>query len=160
MIYSLQFFSWLTLFYMFMCFSLMSYVFIDKSNMIDSNYYNIGPHDVLYVFGIKINNYKMYIGLVFFSLVNIIFKEINQDVINSWLINHVQNIESPKNMSEIKTAMFINCVFTIYTWFDWFISINMITTQIDLLFIECLFNIIITIISTKIYYQKSPRLEN
>lgn len=147
--------SYLTLFYIFSCMTVLIVInFLNKS-ILDNNYYRVGPHDSLYVFGIHIHNFKMYTGLICFSLINILFREVNQDLINPWLINHVQNISVPKPTSEIKKAMWINSIYTLYTWFDWFISINMITTQIDLLMIESIFHILISNISTFIYYKKS-----
>jgi hypothetical protein len=146
--------------YIFLCIFTIAIITLKNREILDSEYYRIGPSDGLYVLGVQIKSFKTYIALVIFSLINIVFREINQDIINPWLINHMQNISCPKELKEMKDAMFINSVFTLFTWLDWFISINMITTQIDFLFFESIFNVGISILGTYIYYKKSPRLDH
>jgi hypothetical protein len=50
-----------------------------------------------------------------------------------------------------KVAYEVSIVSTIYTWFDWFIYINLLLSQIDLLLVEIATDVIVTTIITYMY---------
>ena len=48
---------------------------------------------------------------------------------------------------------------TIYTWFDWFIYINILLSQIDMVFVEITTDIVVTICITRYYLASVPKTE-
>jgi hypothetical protein len=59
-----------------------------------------------------------------------------------------------QNNSPIHKAYEISCVSTIYNWFDFFMYMHILMSQIDLLLVEVSADIIMTIIITKYYIDK------
>jgi len=118
---------------------------------LDSKFFRIGPHSDLFIIGININNITKYLCLILFCFINDFFREINKNFINPWLINNIQNVEKEKKSLIKNKIHFINSIYVLFVWFDWFISINMVTTQIDLFVLETLISIIIANISVWIY---------
>lgn len=155
MIHKLILFSNITIVYIIFCICAILLVFFLDPTLMNKDFYRFGPGDNMIVLGIRIQNNMMYFGLIIFSMINTIFREIHQDMTNSWLINYIQNPFIRKDPKDYSQTMFINLIFTLYVWFDWFVSINMITTQIDLLLVQIVPSVLISILSTKIYFKIS-----
>jgi hypothetical protein len=91
------------------------FLVLNKNN--NSSYLKYGPNNDLVIIGIKINNVFKYALLVFLIIINIIMRNINNEIIRPWIIlniqNTVQQIENKKECYEM------SIVSNFYVWFDW-----------------------------------------
>ena len=117
----------------------------------EKNTFRIGPNDDLFILHICIDTPTKYIAVVSFCFCNSIFRSLNHNILQSFIINAIQDIQ---NNSPINKAYEISCVSTIYNWFDFFMYMHILMSQIDLLLVEVSADIIMTIIITKYYIDK------
>lgn len=120
----------------------------------DSNtpnkFFRAGPHSDMIVLNVPINTSTKYLLIVIYCVVNSAMRSIKISVLQSWLINDVQNDKpiSPTLIWQTYEVSVINCL---YAWFDWFISINLLLSQIDIMMIEVASDTFTTILTNKIY---------
>jgi hypothetical protein len=69
-----------------------------------------------------------------------------------WLLNHVQQNETPKTPFVYDYAVRVNSIVLIYQWIDWWIYTNLLLAQVDFVFIELTCHFIISTIVLKTYY--------
>ena len=115
------------------------------------DFYTFGPSSKLIVFGLKINTYSKYYAIVFYSLINSLLRTCCRDILISWQTNTVQDITKPKSKEISCFAYEVSVVTTIYMWVDWYIYINLLLSQVDLLIIEITSDLIMVCIITKYY---------
>jgi len=111
----------------------------------------IGPNKDLFILYIPIDTTSKYMVVVSFCFCNSIFRSLNHNILQSYIINSIQD-----NLSIIPSvnAYEISCISTIYNWFDFFMYMHILMSQIDLLLVEVSADIIMTIIITKYYMDK------
>ena len=117
----------------------------------EKNMFKIGPNTDLFILHIAIDTPPKYIAVVSFCFCNSIFRSLNHNILQSYIINTIQDIQ---NNSPIHKGYEISCVSTIYNWFDFFMYMHILMSQIDLLLVEVFADIIMTIIITKYYLDK------
>jgi hypothetical protein len=125
----------------------------DKSS--DNTFYRFGPHSDFIVLGIHIDTFDKYILVLFYCACNTVIRNIRLDIILPWITLTVQDT-SPEAMERKltlnrRTAYEISIVAAIYAWFDWFIYINLLLSQIDMVLIEIGMDIIATSAITYMY---------
>lgn len=123
-------------------------------NTMDSEtqqFYNIGPNDNLIVFGLKINTYPKYFITIMFCFTNSLIRTTSRDILIPWQTNSVQDITKKKHKNMHCFAYEVACVTAIYTWVDWYIYMNMVLTQIDMLLIETSTDLLTSCITTRYY---------
>jgi hypothetical protein len=98
--------------------------------------------------GFIIDTYYKYSIVVLYSIFNTIFRTLHVEVLSPWLINNVQDLERKQNQDNAYEITTIN---TIYVWVDWVLYMNILLSQIDMVIIEIVINIISTNITTYIY---------
>jgi hypothetical protein len=121
----------------------------------DLKFYRFGPHPDLVIIGFIIDQIYKYIILLIFCACNTVIRNINHNVIMPWITLTIQD-NSDTGMEQrttitSKVAYEVSIVSTIYTWFDWFIYINLLLSQIDLLLVEIATDVIVTTIITYMY---------
>ena len=118
----------------------------------DNPIFHIGPNETLQIFNIAINTNSRYIAVVSFCFVNSGIRTLNHNILQPWIINVIQD---KTNMTPISynQSYELSFVYTIYNWFDFFMYMNILITQIDMLVIEIVIDLIMTYISTS-YYLK------
>jgi len=114
--------------------------------------YHIGPNPNLYILGFCVDNYYKYTSIVAFCFINSIIRTLNQQILQSWISNQVQDVSKIITVS-YNDALKIQMVTTIYTWFDYFMYINILLTQVDMFMIELVANIIKNIFVTNYYFN-------
>ena len=127
---------------------------ISLYNTMDSEtqmFYNIGPNDNLVVFGLKINTYPKYFIIIIFCFTNSLIRSTSRDILIPWQTNSVQDITRNKHKNMHNFAYEVACVTTIYTWVDWYIYMNMLLTQVDMLLIETFTDLLTSCITTRYY---------
>lgn len=129
-----------------------------------SKFFRIGPSSDLVILGIQIDTFLKYYMLVSYSVVNSTFRGLLNDVVQPWIINHVQNSAIKKNHDDTAISYEITLVTTFYKWFDWFLNMNILLSQVDLILFECIADCIITVCSTRFYLKAKlhhvPLLQN
>lgn len=120
---------WNTLFAIALC---LIY-FINRHH--DSTFFAFGPSDSLLVLEIPINTYAKYSTILAYIIANNFIRELQEAIIAPFLINTIQTFE-PKGHIRERYAMQMVTVSTIYKWIDWFVSLQMILSQVDLLLVE------------------------
>ena len=128
-------------------------IFIINRN---DKFYTFGPNENLSFIGITINTKIKYFCLILYCFLNTIIRSLNNCIIQPWII---LNIENPLMKKKIKNAHEIISLNLIYTWFDWFIYINLLLVQIDMVIIEIISEIIVKNIITWKYIQNKIKNE-
>ena len=130
------------------------FLVLNKNN--NSSYLRYGPNNDLVIIGIKINNVIKYTLLVFLIIINIIMRNINNEIIRPWIIlniqNTVQEIDSKKECYEI------SIVSNFYVWFDWFCSLILLFSQIDICLIDIFVDLLSTVILTRYYLKQKQNI--
>ena len=124
-----------------------------------NKFFRAGPHSDMIVLNVPINTYGKYSLIVIYCVINSAMRSIKLGVLQAWLINDVQNDKpiSPALVWQSYEVSVINCL---YSWFDWFISINLLLSQIDIMMIEVVSDTITTIITNKIYIANKKQQRN
>lgn len=121
----------------------------------NNKFYNIGPNDSLLILGFVIDNYLKYLSIISYCLVNSVFRSLFHNILIPWVTNSIQDVtkQKPKNihMFAYESAFII----TIYTWFDWFLYYNILISQIDILMIEIIIDIIMAGLVTNYYLNNN-----
>jgi len=130
------------------------FLVLNKNN--NSSYLKYGPNNDLVIIGIRINNVLKYALLVFLIIINIIMRNINNEIIRPWIIlniqNTVQQIENKKECYEI------SIISNFYVWFDWFCSLILLFSQIDICLIDIFVDLLSTIILTRYYLKQKENI--
>jgi len=120
--------------------------------------FQIGPNDHLQIFYIPINTYQKYFIVVSFCFVNSAVRTLNHNILQPWIINIVQD-QSNNTIVSYRNAYELSFVFTVYNWFDFFMYMNILIAQIDMLFIEIFSDLIMTsIVTTYFMNNKNKRI--
>lgn len=125
------------------CSILLSFI-VDKND----KFYKFGPNKDLSFIGITIDTSLKYFYICIYCFINTIIRSTNHNIIQPWITLKIQD---STNKTIVKHAHEIVSLNIIYTWFDWFIYINLLLTQIDMILIEILSEFIITNIITRKY---------
>lgn len=117
----------------------------------DGGFFAIGPNDNFVFMEIKINTLSKYFLLVLSMCLNTCIRNLNQDILNPWLIQNVQN-ENKLTYSNA-TAYEITIVNGMFTWFDYIFCLNLVIIQIDMILIQIFVDTIANAVITKIYIK-------
>lgn len=130
--------------------------FINKNK--NNPFFNFGPNDNLTIFYIKINTAGKYIVVIFYTLISTIVRTLQSEVMTPWIIQSIQN-EGEKTEYARKYAYEIVIIDGIYRWFDWFMYMNILLTQFDMMLMEVIGNLFISYITTY-YYLNHDKIKN
>lgn len=120
------------------------------------SFYNIGPNDDLTILGLPIDNWYKYSALVVYCFINSTIRTTEGYVLGTWILNNIQDDEKKKPRHQRPFAFEASYVSAVYVWFDWFIYMNMLLAQIDMVMIEILAELLVTTYTTKYYLDKEP----
>ena len=132
----------------------------DEMNSESKRFYMFGPNNNLIVFGLEINTYPKYFVIVTYCLTNSLLRTSCRDILISWQINNIQDITKPKNKETSCFAYEVCCVTTVYIWIDWYIYMNLLLAQVDMLIIEISSDLLMSCIITKYYLNYKAKGEN
>lgn len=120
------------------------------------NFYQFGPSDNLIILGLVINSYALYAGVVFYSFFNTVIRNLNNQIVCSWVTLVVHDTTVPKHDLSRLYMYEITLMSAIYTYIDWFIYLNLVFSQLDIVLIEFVGEMFITFIVTRMYLSISP----
>jgi hypothetical protein len=117
--------------------------------------FRIGPNKDLLILHVHIDTYTKYTILVSFCFFNSIARALNHNIIQSWITNTIQDKQNNEHITYNK-AYEVTIISTIYIWFDFFMYMNILLSQIDMLLVEILADLLISCSLTRYYlYKKS-----
>ena len=122
------------------------------------SFYQFGPSENLIILGLVIDNYTIYTGVVFYSFFNTIIRNLNNKIVGSWITLVVHNTTISKHDISHLYIYEITLMSAIYTYIDWFIYLNLVFSQLDIVLIEFTGEILITFVVTRMYLSISPQL--
>jgi len=147
--------SFLIMFWIFLICTSLAYI---VSTQETSHIFQVGPNPTFYILGICIDNFESYTVVVIFCFVNSGVRTINHNFLQSWIINMVQD---PKTVVVNKVdAYTISFISTIYNWVDFFMYMNILLSQIDMLLIEISADLIMNAILTTYYLRSKNNITN
>jgi hypothetical protein len=123
-------------------------------------FYKVGPNVNLIIMGIKIDTYGKYFIVVSYCFVNSMSRTLCNNVLHSWLINQVQDESKDKKMIPKSFAYEVTITTTIYFWFDWFIYMNILLSQIDMILIEIMADLVMSLMTTTYYLHKGENRDS
>ena len=117
-------------------------------------FYRFGPHNELMVMGLSINSWLKYNILISVSTINCFMRSMSSEILNSWLTNNVRDHKTIISKEVIRYAYEITTVETLYGWVDWFLYMNMLLAQVDMMLIEIFVNLIVSNSITYFYVRR------
>jgi hypothetical protein len=131
-------------------------MFFSKNNFV------WGPNDSLEIMGFHIDTWSKYMVVICYVIVNTIVRSVDKNVLQPYLLLHVQNdsyeamISKPLlNKFHMYQLTFVNAV---YTWFDWYLYMQILLTQWDFVLIECIADTSISIFITYNYLSENTNV--
>lgn len=123
-------------------------------------FYRFGPNSDLRILGFTIDNSGKYFAVVLYCFVNSIARALHHAVLSPWLINNVQD-ESKRKPNDIHLFAYeITCVTTLYVWFDWFIYMNILLSQVDMVIVEIIADLVMSIGTTMYYLHQGNHCDH
>ena len=116
-------------------------------------FYTFGPNPSLVVFGLQIDTYSKYGVIVVYCFVNSLLRSAYRDILLAWQTNSVQDITKTKKKEMKCFAYEVSLVTTIYGWMDWYIYINLLLTQVDMILIEICSDLFMSFATTRYYLE-------
>jgi hypothetical protein len=120
-------------------------------------FYRWGPHPNLHIVGVTIDTWTKYTCIILYCLVNTTLRNVDQNILRPYITLHIQD-ETPEAMIRKRTmdhahAYEIVVLTTVYTWFDWFMYIQILLTQVDMIVIEAATDIVVSLVITRHYLK-------
>ena len=129
------------------------YQFASPTNV---SFYRFGPSSTLMIMGFVIDRMSMYIGVISYCIINSMIRTACQDLLHPWLTHQVQDRTTIKPPGMAPIAYEITMVTVIYFWVDWFIYLNILLSQIDMLLAEIGADLMVSVLVTRYYLNHSP----
>jgi hypothetical protein len=124
---------------------------LHNQGLLGTDIYRVGPNSDLYILGFCIDSVEKYVAVAIFCFVNSGIRTLNGEVLRSWITTQIQDISKPIGHISRKEAYSISCIATMFVWFDFFMYMNILLTQIDMIFIEISADLTMTIILNTYY---------
>ena len=119
-------------------------------------FYQFGPNENLLVFGLNIDTYPKYCVIIIYCFLNSLIRTASKDILGAYLTNSVQDVSKEKHKNIRCFAYEVTYVLSIYAWIDWYIYMNLLVVQVDMLIIEITSDLIMSVVTTRYYLQNKP----
>ena len=116
-------------------------------------FYSFGPSENLVVFGLKVDTYSKYSVIVVYCFINSLLRSAYRDILLAWQTNSVQDITKTKKKEMKCFAYEVSFITTIYGWMDWYIYINLLLSQVDMILIEICSDLFMSFATTRYYLE-------
>lgn len=123
---------------------------------VNNSFYNFGPSDNLTFIGVTINTEFKYAYIIIYCFINTIIRSCNHNIIHPYITLNVQDTSNKNNVQNSHEIVTMN---TLYYWFDWIIYINLLISQVDMIIIEIISEIIVTNLITYKYVKMKEVLD-
>lgn len=135
-----------------MIFVISCFIGILSSGIDRPQIFQFGPNENLFILDIRVNTIEKYLAVVAFCFLNSFIRGSNNYVLYSWITHNVQD-KLPDETASVYESYKLSYIATIYHWFDWFMYMNILLSQIDMLLIEIAGDLIVTTILTAYYLR-------
>jgi len=125
---------------------------------IDDPFYHLGPNDNLFILGICVDTITKYSFVVVYCFLNCITRVLNKEILSVWMINVLQDKTNKMTNYNNFEAYELTIVTTLYYWFDFFMYINILLSQIDMFIVEVLSEIIISSVVSSYYIKEKSKV--
>jgi hypothetical protein len=129
-----------------------------SEELVHTHIFALGPNQDLFILGICIDTFPKYGIVASFCFINSGMRVMNGNVLHSWMINEIQDTKNKLPVPIVK-AYGLSFISVIYNWFDFFMYMNILMSQIDMLLIEIGADLIMTSFLTT-HYLKIKRLDD
>jgi hypothetical protein len=85
-----------------------------------------------------------------------VIRALNHNILQSWIINTIQDKQNNTRINALQ-AYEVSITSVIYNWFDFFMYMNILMSQIDMLLIEISADIIMTTLLTGYYIKVNKK---
>ena len=121
----------------------------------DNPIFQFGPNENLYILNVAIDTPTKYAVIVSVCFVNSGIRTMNNNILKPWIINVIQDKTNSTRITYTQSyeLSFVN---TIYNWFDFFLYMNILLSQIDMLLVEVIADLIVTFFLTTDYVRSKP----
>ena len=133
---------------------LISSFIVSKSREI--SIFRFGPNQDLVILDVCIDTNYKYTIVVLFCFTNSVIRALNHNILQSWIINTIQDKQNKKRINPLQ-AYEVSITSVIYNWFDFFMYMNILMSQIDMLLIEISADIIMTTLLTGYYIKVNKK---
>jgi len=114
-------------------------------------FYQFGPNNNLVVFGLIIDTFPKYMIIIIYCFLNSSIRTASKDILSAYLTNSVQDVTKKKTKEIRCFAYEVTYVISIYGWIDWYIYMNLLLAQVDILMIEIVSDLIMSVMTTRYY---------
>jgi hypothetical protein len=121
----------------------------------DNPIFQFGPNENLYILNVAIDTPAKYAVVVTVCFVNSGIRTMNHNILQPWIINVIQDKTNATRISYSQSYE-LSFVYTIYNWFDFFLYMNILLSQIDMLLVEVIADLIVTFFLTTDYVRSKP----
>lgn len=123
------------------------------SILYDNNFLQLGPNDTLHFVYIAIDTWPKWVGLTTFVVVTQILKVLADEIVSPWIINTIMDHKSTEVTTSAMTVTYTEaqCICQTYYMFAAsvkFITISITISQIDLVTVLIVTDIIVSIYTT------------
>lgn len=122
-----------------------------SKGIIAGDFFNVGPNDNFILFNITINTYSKYFLVIVFCFLNSCIRKLDMNILQPWITVKVQNNITNKRQSSISKAFIVSNISGIYVWIDFIIYMNLLFSQIDVVLVEIVADVLILNLSTYYY---------
>lgn len=123
----------------------------------ERSFYRFGPHADLRIMGIAIDTPWKYVVLACYCVTNAVFRDLQHNVLSPWITNTVQDEAVAKPPHVHRLAYEVSLIHAAYYWWDWYIYVNILLAQFDLVLIEVVSSLLTTAATTWMYLQTTAR---
>jgi hypothetical protein len=128
-------------------------ILLNQQGLLGTYIYRTGPNSDLYILGFCIDTLPKYCSVAAFCFVNSAMRTLNGEVLRPWITTQVQDVTKP--VTQVTQAYVISGIASLYGWFDFFMYMNILLTQIDMMFIEVSADLTMTMVLTTFYVRRS-----
>jgi len=128
-------------------------IMLNQQGLLGTHIYQTGPNRDLYILGFCIDTLPKYCSVAAFCFVNSGMRTLNGEVLRPWITTQVQDVTKP--VTQVTLAYVISGIASLYGWFDFFMYMNILLTQIDMMFIEVSADLTMTMVLTTFYVRRS-----
>ena len=128
-------------------------VLLSKETTLDS-FYRFGPSSTFIILGLTINTMGIYTGILIYCFINTCIRNLNNQIVCPWITNVIHDTTVNKDHLSRILIYEIVTISIVYTWVDWFIYINLLLSQADMVIVEICTDLIVTGFVTRMYLNQ------
>ena len=118
--------------------------------------FRYGPNPKFFILTICIDTYGKYNTVLTYCIINSAIRTMHHDILLTWTTNTLLNKQSELSFNRMQSYE-MSMVCTVYIWFDYFLSFNILMAQFDMIIIEIITELAMTFCVTKYYIDHKTK---